>query len=230
MESGRSSLPVLTEAIAGRPITGSWMADPEVHRIHRLMGRLSRLGFVHAPLIMGKDVIMDPSLGPAVERIADDPERKEKAVRQLPALARRLFEDVQAEGRLRMDGWKVPTAKARPARLVLEKELLVSSGHIHTERGYHTAVVRPWKASQFSKQFRKEAKKLSFEQAADALILAALRSSVIVSEREARRWFVFGEDRFDALIDRGSIERFSEAGKTWLAPTDRVFDRTSVAP
>lgn len=91
-------------------------------------------------------------------------------------------------------------------------------------------MVRPWSASDFSKQFRKEAAKLSFEQATDSLILAALRSAVVVPEREARGWFVFGEDRFDPLIELGTIERISEGGKNWLTLSEQVFDRTSVAP
>lgn len=216
METGKSSLPILAEAIAGRLINGSWMADPEVHRIYQLMGKLSRMGFVHVPLIMGKDVVFDPSRGAAVERMATDPERIQRAMDGLPALARRLLRDVEDQGRLRMDSWKVPTAQARPARLLLQKELLVFSGDIHTESGYHTAVVRPWRGSEFSKQFRKEAAKLSFEQSADRLILDALRSAVVAPEREARRWFVFGEDRFDALIKDGTLERISESGKAWL--------------
>jgi hypothetical protein len=217
METGRSSLPVLTEAITARSISGSWMADPEVHRIYGLMGKLHRMGFVHAPLIMAKEAILDPSLGPAVERIAADPERIDKAKVGLTALARRLLEEVEERGRLRMDAWTTPATKARPARLLLQKELLVWSSDMHTERGYHTSVVVPWGASDFSKQFAKSATGLSFEHAADSLILATLRSAVVAPERETRRWFVFGGDRFDALIETGAISRFTEGGKTWLA-------------
>jgi len=65
MSAGRSSLPVLAEAIAGEPIAGSWMAHPAVYHIYRILGGLSRYNLPAAPLILGKETILDPSLGPA---------------------------------------------------------------------------------------------------------------------------------------------------------------------
>lgn len=216
MASGRSSLPVLTEAIAGRRIAGSWMADREVHRIHRIWSGLDKYDAVSVALVMGKEVIFDRALAPAVERIASDPARREQSKAQLPSLARRLLEEVEEKGKIRMDRWGVPNNRARPARMVLQEHLLVTSEGIHTERGYHTAIVRPWRASEFSKQFAGSAKSLKLEEAEDRLMLAALRSAVVAQEREVEKWFAFGDSRIEPLIHQGKIERRSGHGKIWL--------------
>ncbi len=216
MSTGRSSLPMLAEAIAGRHLIGSWMAHPEVERIYNILGAIAQYDVVAAPLIMGKRVEMDAALGPAVERIASDPERRARARRSLPSLARRLLDQVEAEGRVRMDRWGVATKHARPARLLLERELLVASAGVHTESGYHTSIVVPWHASEFSKRFSRQAAKLALDEAQDELLLAALRSAVIAPEREVRRWFVFGAGRIDALLAEAKLERIAADGRTWL--------------
>lgn len=216
MASGRSSLPILTEAIAGKHLPASWMADPDVHRIYRIWMGIDSYDVISAPLVRGKEVSLDPRLGPAVERIAMDPHRRKRALDALPALARRLLEEVATKRKIRMDRWGVPNQKARPARVLLQQQLLVTSSDIHTERGYHTAIVLPWSASDLSKRFAAAAKQLEFDEAADELILAAVRSAVIAPEREARRWFVFGEARLDAMLVDGKIGRFSAEKKTWL--------------
>ena len=72
MESGASGLPVLAEAIVGRHLRGSWMADREVYRIYRVMNGVRRHGVVAAPLVLRKETLFVPTLGPAVERVAED--------------------------------------------------------------------------------------------------------------------------------------------------------------
>jgi len=61
---------MLAEAIAGVSIRGSWMAHAEVYRIHRILRGLRRYHLASAPLILGKETILDPALGPAVERLS----------------------------------------------------------------------------------------------------------------------------------------------------------------
>lgn len=216
VSTGRSSLPALSEAIAGHSLPGSWMAHPEVHRIHKILGGIKKHSVVAAPLIMGKETMMHASLGPAVERIASDRARRDILRRLLPPLARKLLHDVEAEGELRMDRWGVPTRQARTARLLLERELLVASRGLHTERGYHTCIVQPWGRSEFSRRFAKKAVSLDFDKAQDLLWVAALRSAVIAPEQEARRWFAFGTGRLDALLANGKIERYAAQGRNWL--------------
>ncbi len=201
LATGRSSLPMLAEAIAGRTLQGSWMANPEVYRIYEVFQGLSDREALWVPLVLGKRTVIHPSLGPAVERVAGDPARR----RGLPALAGRLLREVEAKGEVRLDRWGVPTARARKARLALEERLLAWSSEIHSEGGYHTTVLRPWRASPLSRRFRRAAAGLSREEAEDRLILAALRSAVAAPEREVRRWFAFGGARVEVLVADGRV-------------------------
>ena len=147
METGSSGLPVLAEAIVGRQIRGSWMADRDVYRIHRILTGTRRRGVVAAPIVMGKETLFVPALGPAIERVAGDPARRRQARDALPPLSRRLLDDVERNGEVRMDRWPRSAVQARRARLLLVRQLLVWSQSIHTEGGYHTAVVIPWRAA-----------------------------------------------------------------------------------
>lgn len=216
MVSGRSSLPLMTEAIVGRHIRGSWMADPEVYRIHAITHRLTSRDLLTVPLILGKETLAISSLGPAIARIASDSDRRGEVLRRLTPLARQLLEQVERTGRVRMDRWGAPTRRARPARLLLERYLLVSSRDVHTERGYHTSIVMPWRASAIAKRFAVAARRLTFEKAQDAMLLAAIRSAVIAPEREVRRWFAVGAGRIDALLAQGALQRLTVGGRAWL--------------
>ncbi|MBI3976001.1 MAG: hypothetical protein HY334_06385 [Armatimonadetes bacterium] len=216
MSTGRSSLPLLSEAIAGRPLAGSWMAHPEVNRIYKILGGLRKQDVIAAPLILGKEVLMTPALGPAVERVARDPERRGEVRRRLPPLARRLLEAVEAEGRVRMDQWDVPTLRARPARMRLERELLVVGSEIHTEGGYHTSIVKPWRAGKIAGRVSAEAGDLTFDEARDTLLLAAVRSAVLAPEKEVRRWLIFGGDRVDVLLACGALRQVRAGARIWI--------------
>ncbi len=216
MITGRSSLPVLSEAIAGRPVRGSWMAAPEVHRIYDIMQGLRRYDLVEVPLILGKAVLVNPALGPAVERIARDRGRRLRARGRLPPLARHLLEAVEAQGSVRMDSWGIRAARSRPARTQLERELLVAATGIHTEGGYHTVILRPWRSGRVAARFGRASRRLGYDEAADALLLAAVRSAVAAPEREARRWFPFSGDRIEALLDLRAIVRIREGRVPYL--------------
>lgn len=217
MSTGHSGLPVLAEAIAGRAIAGSWMASPEVYLIHKVLGSVRKYDVVASPLILGKETLFVPALGPAVERIASDPERIKKARKNLPPLARRLLEAVEAEGQVRMDRWGVPIARARPARVLLERALLVAGAEMHTEGGYHTSILRPWRAGAIAQRFARRATALSFEEACAALLRASVRSAVVAPEREVRRWFVFGAEALEALVARRGLRRFTVRRRVWIS-------------
>src|SRR3989475_7192029 len=218
LSTGRSSLPSLAEAIAGRQLRGSWMANPEVFRIYKVLGKVHRSdAVVTAPLILGKETLLDDTLGPAVARIAGDPRRRNAAKASLPPLAKRLLADVEAHGEVRMDRWPASAKRGREARLWLERLLLVVSHDLHTESGYHTAVVIPWRKSRIAVRFRKLAKRLKLDEAEDQLILGAVRSAVVAPEREVRRWFVFGARPVDRLMHEGKLERLRSVRRSWLA-------------
>jgi hypothetical protein len=116
-----------------------------------------------------------------------------------------------------MDRLSVPTPQGRRARVVLERELLVVSRDLHTERGYHTSVVTPWAESSIARRFMRRARRLAYEEAQDLLVRAAVQSAMCVPEREARRWFVFGPARFDALVKQKQLRRFTSGRTKWLA-------------
>lgn len=223
LAAGRSSLPMLAEAIVGHEIRGSWMADPDVFRIHRLMRRINRsTDVVVGPLVEGKETIIDASLGPAVQRIAADRSRREAAVRRLPPLARSLLREVESSDEIRMDAWDAPQAAGRRARLLLIDQWLVDSRSWHTEGGYHTALVRPWHASEIATRFARSADRLDYDQACRLLWQAAVRSAVIAPEREAGRWFPFGETGLVELIAEGRIRRMTAARRTWFTSEKSV--------
>lgn len=216
LSTGRSSLPALSEAIAGRALAGSWMAHPEAGRIHKILADLRKHDFISAPLVLGKDVLMHPALGPAVERVASDRERRAQVRRRLPPLARRLLEAVETKGRVRMDHWGPPAARARPARVLLERELLVAGSEMHTEGGYHTVILRPWRTGRIGSRFGSQSRRLGYDEAADTLIVAGVRSAVVAPEREVRRWFVFRDDRVNALLAQGALLGLQQHGVPYV--------------
>lgn len=226
METGRSSLPVLAEAIAGRHIRGSWMADREVYRIHRLMNAIRKHGVLAVPLVDGKETLLTARLGPAVERVATDQARCERERDALPPLAGQLLSDVEREGEVRMDRWLGPLEPTRRARLLLVRKLLVWSRSVHTERGYHTAVVIPWRESAFSRRFARAAARLPLDQIERTLLGAALRSAVVAPEREVRRWFVFGSGPLDSMIQEGLIRRLQAGRFSHLMITGKIRVRS----
>lgn len=218
MESGRASLPVLTEAIAGRQIRGSWMADREVFHMYRTLGAIDKYGIMSAPIVNGKETLFSPELSPFIECFASDPHRREQARRALSPLASQLLDEVERVGEVRMDGWRGPPRPARAARMLLARQLLVWSRSTHTERGYHTAVVIPWRASAFSIRFARRAARIDYERAQRVMLQAAVRSAVAVPERESRGWFVFGAGPLDAMIDEGLVRRLQAGRTVWLTP------------
>lgn len=209
---------MLAEAIAGRTLVGSWMGSPESHRIYNLLGKLyKRPDVLAVTLILGKEALAHASLGPAIERIAGDPRRRETARRQLTPLAGRLLHTVDSMGQVRMDRWNAATLAGRKARLLLERELLVFSKGLHTEHGYHTAIVMPWSQSKIATRYGTEARRLKFDDAVDELIVAALRSAVVAPEREVRRWFPFGDEGLERLVRQGTVVRLGAGRHPWLA-------------
>src|SRR5438128_10212650 len=69
--TGQSSLPSLAEAIAGRQLRGGWMANPEVFRIYKILGKVSRSkAYLIEPLVLGNVTFVDDSLATSVPLIA----------------------------------------------------------------------------------------------------------------------------------------------------------------
>jgi hypothetical protein len=218
-ETGHAGVPVLAHAIAGRELVGSWMASPEVYRIYDLLQELTEHDLCFLALLDGKVTIIDPSLAPAVQRIATDPGRRARLIAQLPPAAAKLLRRVEHEGDVQMDHTGMSTKEGRAARLRLERHLLVVSQGIHTERGSHTTALRPWSESQIARRCQVTDGLPDLETSMDLLVEAALRAAVILTEREARKWFDFAAERIDVLVDAGRIERLVPAPRErWLLP------------
>jgi hypothetical protein len=210
-ETGHAGVPVLAHTIAGRELVGSWMASPEVYRIYDLLNELAEHDVCYGPLLDGKVTIFDPSLAPAVQRIATDPGRRAALIAQLSPAAAKLLRRVERDGDLRMDHSGMSTKEGRAARLRLERHLLVVSQGIHTDRGSHTSVLRPWSESQIARRCEATDGLPDLESSMDLLVEAAVRAAVLVTEREARKWFDFAAERIDLLVDAGRIERLIPA-------------------
>jgi len=216
-ETGHAGVPVLAHTIAGRELVGSWMASPEVHRIYDLLSELADYDVCNAALLDGKVTIFDPSLAPAVQRIATDPGRRAGLIAQLPPTAARLLRRVEREGDVRMDHTGLSTKEGRAARLRLERHLLVVTQGIHTERGSHTTALRPWSESQIARRCQPPDGLPDLETSMDLLVETAVRAAVVVSERQARKWFDFAAERIDVLVDAGRIDRLIPAPRErWL--------------
>jgi hypothetical protein len=206
MASGRSSLPTLTEAIVGHAIKGSWMADPEVHRIYDLWTDCDFAGVLSAPLVQGKQVFVRGDLGPAVVSIAGNKSRLAQAVANLKPLERQLYDAVVESGEVRMDEWAqvnaVKTSAARTARNRLAALFLVEGDELHTDAGYHTVIVRPRKHPRAT---------VPFAAATRELLLAAIRACVLADAKEVQKWNDWSSDALEALLDDGdvlAIDRF----------------------
>jgi hypothetical protein len=216
MTVGTSSLAALPASIAGRPLSGSWMAQPECREVHEMLQSLSNDRFPGVRLVSGKLVLINPELGPAVQRLATDPGRRAAALAKLTPTAARLLKRVEADGEVRMDSLNLPTKEGRDARVLLESRLLVVSESLHSSQGYHTAVVRPWRGSSIARSFAAGARGMDLETACDHLVKACLHSAVLAPDREARRWFPFAGERIEALSAAGHIEKLRASKTIWL--------------
>lgn len=111
------------------------------------------------------------------------------------------------------------TKEGRAARVRLERLLLAVSVQIHTDRGSHTAALRPWSASRLARRSGPGDGLSDVETAMDLLLESALSAAVVVPEREARKWFDFATERLDQLVAAGRVERLVIAPRQrWLLP------------
>ena len=143
----------LAATIAGEPIRGSWWGHPEGKRIFGICEALHDSGEVLvAKLCDGKVTFVHQSLWPALYRVVTDPNWRTQQERGLTPAGRRLLDQVEKAGELRLDqvsvraqscGFGDRRAVAR-ARDELEERMLVQSQQIHTESGNHATVLRTW--------------------------------------------------------------------------------------
>jgi hypothetical protein len=156
----------LVGEVTGGPVKGSWWGHAKGKVIYKIATELEASPDVlTTKLVKGKVTFVHRALWPALLRVVTDPTWRNHSLQQLPMAARHLLEQVEAQGRLRMDG-----RKSGAGAKVLEEYLLVVAGSEHTETGAHATVLRSWKA--WAKEARAEAATGSFD-AANATLAAA---------------------------------------------------------
>ncbi len=224
MNTGGSSIAVMAWAIAGRALTGSWMAHPEAHRIYDVIGSLAPPAFFPVRLVDGKYVTVTADLAAVVHAYAGDAERMRRAEAELAPDQAKLLAAIRAEGEVRMDRWAGTTAQRNALRRALDRRLLVVTEEVHADRGgAHIAVVRPWAAGDVALA-GPGALTEHFDDAVDALVEAAFHSAVVAPAAEARRWFAHAADGLGRLLGRGdAVEVDGRNGGAHIA-LRRVLD------
>jgi len=156
----------LVGEIAGE-VRGSWWAHPSGRLIFFVASALEDSPEVlGGKLVQGKVAFVHRKLWPSLVRVVLDPGWRTAAAKGLTAPARQLLTEVERKGRLRLDG-------RAPARLALEKRVLVLSTSEHTESGRHAVVLRSWD-DWAPAAVRKAAKAIDFERAVAQLGAAGL--------------------------------------------------------
>lgn len=137
-----SGTPSLVEAVAGGPVRGSWRTHAKGRLMYRL-GRMLRASdeVLSVRLVEGKVAFVDPSLWPAVYRVAMEPSRRRRTLAGLSPRARELLTAVERDRVVHLDK-EGPWTKAREA---LEERLLVHVSETELEGGHHVTVLRSWR-------------------------------------------------------------------------------------
>lgn len=208
---GHDAVASLPAAIAGHPIRGSWMADPAVEKIYKILEGLHENRVTHVRLLGGKRTVLCHQLSPAFVRIVSDDVRRDRHVKLLPAIARQLFEEVVKASHLATDELPWDTGDVRKARALLEARLLVASETVHTPSGRHVAYLQSWQSTSLVRKFHRQAMRLTYAEAVDHLLEACLASAVIAEERVAKQWFDEAGQHLSAMIHTGRVCRLPMA-------------------
>jgi hypothetical protein len=221
---GRDMVASLPEAITGRPIRGSWMADPAAQRIYAILSALPEARVPTTRVLAGKWTGLAPTLAPAVVRVALDDVRRARELARLPLTARQLFARVERASVIRSDELPWPASEVRRARNALERHMLIASRSIHTPSGRHVAELRSWREEPLVRRFEPKARKLAFENALERLLEACLWSAVIAEERAAHDWFADAAEGLSRMIAAGRVRR--SGGRrplVWLADQESAL-------
>jgi hypothetical protein len=124
LASAKGSAPSLVEAIAGRPIKGSWWAQPEGKRIFAVLGAVKESEQVLVcRLIHGKITLVHRRLWPSLARLAGRfaPEQLAKVQEEHTASGRHVTHETP------FPQW-LPGAVAEEAKALSEPEALAAFG------------------------------------------------------------------------------------------------------
>jgi hypothetical protein len=143
-----AQLPSITTIVAGRPIRGSWLADPHAHGTYDLLVALEKdPDVLFTKLLAGKVTMVHRRLWPAVLALATA-----RAAWQFEAMspaAKWVLHEVERLTSVQTDLLTPPPGVSnrrdipRAAR-ELERRLLVHATEIHTPSGKHAKVLQSW--------------------------------------------------------------------------------------
>jgi hypothetical protein len=209
--SGKSAIGNAAEAIAGRPIDGSWWGDPLGQVIYRMLNELEDdfRRYLDVVLAEGKRTLVSPRLAPVVLAIAGDPERRRRVTDNLKAPARRLLEIVAGGQIVRSDAPEHAGKVGRSARAALEAGLLARSTSVHTVSGHHASLLESYG----------DEPPVAGQPGLGELTRAALGASVVAEQAEVEKWFRFVEpdrERRAAAVTQLDAREIHAGGRVWL--------------
>jgi hypothetical protein len=209
--SGKSAIGNAAEAIAGRPIDGSWWGDPLGPLIYRLLNELEDEApqYLDVVLAEGKRTLVSPLLVPVVRAVAGDRERRHRVEETLKEPARKLLEVLAAGRVVRSDDPEHAAKSARSARIALEAGLLAHSTSVHTAAGHHASLLESYA----------ELPPTAAQHGLRELTRAALSGAVVADMREVEKWFRFVEpdrQRRVAAITQLDAREIQGGGRVWL--------------
>ena len=139
-------LPCVTRIVAGGPIRGSWLGNPQARGTYELLEALEEQDLLWTKLIAGKVTMVHRRLWPAVLAIARSGEPWQIAC--LTSDAAWLLRLVAAEGQAQTNDLPPPPSgslKQIPeAARELERRLLVHATEVHTPTGAHAKLLQTW--------------------------------------------------------------------------------------
>jgi hypothetical protein len=154
-------------AVTGEAVKGSWWGHPRGHEIFNLAGAVGAEA-ITVKLVAGKETLLHRSLFPALARVVLDPEWRGPRISALSKDARRLLDLVESSESVRLDEaaarFEVKTSALAEKRRELQRALLVHVDEEHTEKGYHVAVLVPWRRWA-TREVARSPKELSLEDA-----------------------------------------------------------------
>jgi hypothetical protein len=141
----------VTTLVSAAPVSGSWWASPDSHKIYNVMRSLTAHPDVTlAKLVNKKVTYVHRKLWGAL--VAVGGERAPWQLRSLSPRAKELFRQVTRSGTYSTDRAPDPKLCGRAAA-ELEAKLLVCSEEVHTESGRHAKLLLTWERWCESRRF-----------------------------------------------------------------------------
>ena len=177
--SNTPNFPSLINEIVDKPFTGSWRNHPKGDQIYMISEELSDSPkILTTKLVFGKVTYIHNSIWPSLYKVVTDPNWRERAIKKLDPLDKKILDELNSKKKLRFDelyhdwdikGIKIQRKELKKSRIVLETSLLVHSEQFHTDRGYHTIKIKLWE-DWVSDKVKQASEKIDFNRAMAILL------------------------------------------------------------